>query len=128
MSRLATPRNGLMMKPNFHFFLLLLYCLSLPACIFKFSFSGYFTAEEDDLSDKNNNSFLPIWPQGFSARLNDGIIEVVDENDQLIAQVDDNLRIGGGEMPGQSIRGYTLQPLPDNCPGPYWIVGDEITR
>src|SRR5258706_5805800 len=79
------------------------------------------------VNDENNNSFLPIWPQGFSARLNDGIIEVVDENDQLIAQVDDNLRIGGGEMPGQSIKGYTLQPLPDNCPGPYWIVGDKIT-
>ncbi|HLO17158.1 MAG TPA: hypothetical protein VK206_20160 [Anaerolineales bacterium] len=80
------------------------------------------------VNDENDNSFLPIWPRGFSARLNDGIIEVVDDQDQLIAQVGDNLRIGGGEMPGQHIKEDTLQPLPDDCPGPYWLVGDEITR
>ena len=80
------------------------------------------------VSDQNNKSFLLIWPQGFSVRVNHNITEVVDGKGQLIAQVGDSLRVGGGEMPAQHITEYVLQPLPDKCPGPYWIISDEITR
>jgi hypothetical protein len=73
-------------------------------------------------------SYLLIWPHDFSLHLHDEVMEIMDGNDQLVAREGDNLRLGGGEIPGRNVNEYTLQPLPDNCPGPYWIVGDEITR
>lgn len=82
---------------------------------------GCLRVDSDD-----GDSYLVIWPQGFSLRANDKAIEIVDKNGQLVAREGDNLKIGGGEL--SHIAEYVLQPLPDNCPGPYWVVGNEITR
>jgi len=80
------------------------------------------------LNDIDGNSFLLIWPQGFSLRNEKNIIQVVDDTGQFVAQVGDNLEVGGGEMPGEYISEYLSQPLPSGCSGPYWIVGNEINR
>lgn len=80
------------------------------------------------LNDSDGNSFLLIWPPGFSLRNEKDIVQVVDDTGQFVAQVGDNLEVGGGEMPGGYISQYLTQPLPSGCSGPYWIVGIGINK
>lgn len=74
------------------------------------------------VQDSDNNNYLLIWPQGFSLSNNDKSIRVNDDAGHLIAQVGDNINVGGGEIPSEQIGNYVAQPLPNDCDGPYWIV------
>ncbi len=78
------------------------------------------------VNDSGGNSLLLIWPRDFSLRTDNDVIQIVDGSGQLVAQVGDRLQIAGGEVP--RITEAKVQPLPDNCPGPYWVVGNQITR
>lgn len=80
------------------------------------------------INDSDGNSYLPIWPQGFSLHIEKNIIQVIDDTGQFVAQVGDNLKVGGGEMPEEYITEYLAQPLPNGCSGPYWIASNDITR
>jgi hypothetical protein len=80
------------------------------------------------INDSDDNGYLPIWPQNFSLRTKDNVIQVIDDTGRVIALVGDQLEISGGEMPAEHIEKYSAQPLPSNCPGPYWIVGNQINR
>jgi hypothetical protein len=76
----------------------------------------------------DGKSYLPIWPYGFSLQIKGNLIQILDATDQFVAQVGDNLFISGGIMPGEHRTVYARQPIPVNCPGPYWIVGLHIER
>lgn len=78
------------------------------------------------INDIDNNNFLLVWPKDFSLRIENNTVQVIDEIGQLVAQEGDTLVIGGGEMPEEHIAEYLAEPLPDNCRGPFWIVGDEF--
>ncbi len=78
------------------------------------------------VNDSDGNSLLLIWPRDFSLRTDNDVIQIVDGSGQLVAQVGDRLQVAGGEVP--RLTEAKVQPLPDNCPGPYWIVGNQITR
>lgn len=80
------------------------------------------------IHDNDGNNYLPIWPQGFSLQIKKNIVQIVDETGQVVAQVGDKLEVSGGEMPAEHITEYSAQPIPSDCPGPYWIVGNEINR
>lgn len=80
------------------------------------------------IMDTDDNNYLPIWPQGFSLRMEKNIIQIVDDMGQIVAQVGDKLEVSGGEMPAEHITEYSAQPIPSDCPGPYWIVGNQINR
>lgn len=80
------------------------------------------------VNNDEGTSYLPIWPRSFAWRTSGNTIEVIDGNGRLAARLGDHVRVGGGEMPAQYISKYVLQPLPESCSGPYWIVGNEITR
>jgi hypothetical protein len=73
-------------------------------------------------------SYLPIWPYGFSLQIKDNVIQILDGTGLVVAQVGDNLLVGGGVLPGEHRTEYSGQPIPGNCPGPYWIVGYHIER
>lgn len=75
-----------------------------------------------------DDNYLLIWPYGFSLRTKGKEIQVVDSDGQVVARVGDKITVGGGEVPGEGVKEFieesiTGQPLPDNCTGPYWIVG-----
>jgi len=76
-------------------------------------------------------SYLLIWPHGFSLRTEGEEIQVIDSNGQIVARVGDEIYVGGGETPGEKAREHieesiVEQPLPDDCLGPYWIVGGTV--
>lgn len=77
------------------------------------------------------DKYLLIWPHGFSLRTEGEEILIIDSNGQVFARVGDEIYVGGGEVaiPEEEAKEFieesiTGQPLPDNCTGPYWIVGD----
>ncbi len=74
---------------------------------------------------------LIIWPYDFSLRIEGQEIQVIDSNGQIFARVGDKITLGGGEIPGtrakELIEDFIVgKPLPDACPGPYWVVGSVI--
>ncbi|HEY4663157.1 MAG TPA: hypothetical protein VIH07_05740 [Candidatus Humimicrobiaceae bacterium] len=78
-----------------------------------------------------DDNYLLIWPYGFSLRTEGEEIQVIDENGQVFARVGDNIRVGGGEITGEnakeSIEKYYIEtPLPEDCQGPYWVVGEVV--
>jgi hypothetical protein len=76
----------------------------------------------------DGDSYLPIWPFGFSLQVKDNSIQILDATGLVVAQVGDNLLVGGGVMPSEHIEDYSAQPIPGNCPDPFWIVGYHIER
>jgi hypothetical protein len=78
-----------------------------------------------------NDNYLLIWPYGFSLHTEGEEIQVIDENGQVFASVGDKIRVGGGEMKGENaselIEKYYIEtPLPEDCQGPYWVIGEVI--
>src|SRR3989304_2870261 len=78
-----------------------------------------------------DDNYLLIWPYGFSLRTEGEEIQVIDENGQVFARVGDNIRVGGGEITGENAKEliekyYIETPLPEDCQGPYWVVGEVV--
>ncbi len=78
-----------------------------------------------------DNNYLLIWPHGFSLRIEGEEIQVIDSNGQVFARVGDIIKVGGGEAPSGKEKEYlekyfVEQPLPDDCQGPYWIIGQVV--
>ncbi|MDQ4078262.1 MAG: hypothetical protein M3220_18705 [Chloroflexota bacterium] len=59
---------------------------------------------------------LVIWHHDFTLRVAGDTIEVLDGEQQVVGRVGAPFRAGGGEG--------TPRNAPDECPGPYWILGE----
>lgn len=71
-------------------------------------------------------SILIIWDLRFSTRTEQGIIQVIDsQTGNVLASVGDFVQMGGGEVPTPTYLGL-VSPLPEDCPGPYWLVGEFV--
>jgi len=70
---------------------------------------------------------LLVWPHVFSLSTENGVILIIDDNDQPIMRVGDKIKLGGGEMPSEHIAKYSAELPSGRCSGPYWIVGEVIT-
>jgi len=71
------------------------------------------------------DSYLLIWDARFSTRTEQGLVQVIDSlKGEALASVGDYVMIGyGGDSPDQ-----TWKPIPEECPGPYMVVGESITK
>ncbi len=77
-------------------------------------------------SNDSDSSYLPVWPPGFMVSIENDSIVILDEAGQVATRLGDRVRLGGGEVPMAIASAYAEQPLPNECPGPYWIVGDIV--
>jgi len=70
-------------------------------------------------------SYLPIWPNGYGLGLAGNDIKVSDETGEtVVARVGEGVSMGGGEIPNlEGFDEFTLGEIPDDCTGPYWLVG-----
>lgn len=79
-----------------------------------------------------DDNYLLIWPHGFSMRTEGEEIQVIDSNGQIVACVGDIVNVSGGEVAVEEAEARELidtiaeHPLPDDCQGPYWIVGEMV--
>lgn len=76
------------------------------------------------LKDSEDTSRLLIWPHDYSVNVESDVIQIIDGTGQAVAQVGDKLKVGGGSEFAQSL----LPAFPDNCPGPYFIVGVVVGK
>ncbi|MCY4558754.1 MAG: hypothetical protein OXF79_20730 [Chloroflexi bacterium] len=78
----------------------------------------------------SREGLLVVWPPGFGAVVLDDAAQVLDPDDQVRASVGDTVRLSGrkmrqdtGEAPEWDWDGEHVA----DCPGPYWLVGDEVS-
>jgi len=69
-----------------------------------------------------------IWPAGYSCRIENYVLHVVDETGQSLAAVGDKIQVNGAEMPREMWGKHTGSSGggPDKFTGPYWLVSEVI--
>ena len=75
------------------------------------------------------NGAVLIWPYGFRVEVEGEVVRVWDDTDRLVGMVGEPIYVGGGEYAlgygyERHIEKLIGEPLSDNCPGPFWLVGD----
>jgi hypothetical protein len=76
-------------------------------------------------------NYLVIWPPRVRLESSGGSIQVIDEENQTTARVGEKVRLAGGEVQtGAPILDELRQPLPSECPGPYWLASgiESVSR
>lgn len=73
-----------------------------------------------------DDNYLLIWPYGFSLRSVGDEIQIIDRDGQIVACVGDIVTVGGGETTAEVVEKAIGRRLPDDCEGPYWLVGDVL--
>ena len=72
-------------------------------------------------------SRLLIWPQTADMAADGQGVRVTDKSGVSSSfSVGDKLRVSGGETKIEHVQEIVVQPIPSNCPGPYWLVGLEV--
>ena len=66
---------------------------------------------------------LLIWPQRFKLSVDGRDIRISDDSGVSLS-VGEQISIGGGEVPLRHLQTLVKQPIPSDCHGPYWLVGD----
>jgi hypothetical protein len=73
----------------------------------------------------SDTSYLLIFPPDFNMTINNGSIDILNEDGKIVADFADQVRLGGGEIKSLSMLPEFIQKqIPPQCPGPYWVVGD----
>ena len=74
------------------------------------------------------NSFMLIWDEKFATRKVQDVVQVIDAyTGEVLVSSGDYVEIGGGEPPSDMER-YLKQPIPIECPEPYWLVGEPLKK
>ena len=71
------------------------------------------------------DGLLVVWPRGFEVGGDSQSLEVFDPEGNLVASVGESLRISGKKVASEDEWDWTGSP--DRCPGPFWLVGDEVS-
>ena len=78
------------------------------------------------LRETNRYNYLLIWPQ-MSEMTSDGQGVRISKDSGVLLSVGDKVLIGGGATPPDHVHTIVAQPIPSDCPGPYWLVGMQIS-
>jgi len=75
----------------------------------------------------SDEGYLIIWQTDYFLNNHEGVIEILDRNGQAVARVGEEIRMGGGEVPLTADLERALRaPLPEQCDGPYWLMGEIV--
>ena len=76
----------------------------------------------------SGGSHMVIWQPDYFVNNNEGVIEILDRNGEVVARVGEEIRIGGGEVPlTEELKQLLREPLPERCGGPYWSMGELVS-
>jgi len=71
-------------------------------------------------------SVLIIWDLRFSTRTEERVVQLIDTlTGNVLASVGDFVSMGGGFISPPTYLGL-VDPVPEECPGPYWLVGEFV--
>jgi hypothetical protein len=72
-------------------------------------------------------SYAAIWPFEFNFEVQNGNVDILNGEGRVVAQVGDQVRISGGEIPRFSEKEFEQNYLGTlRCSGRYWLVGYEV--
>lgn len=75
-----------------------------------------------------DSSHLIIWQPDYFLNNNEGVIEILDRNGEVVARVGEEIRMGGGEVPlTEKLKQQLREPLSEQCRGPYWLMGELVS-
>ena len=74
------------------------------------------------------DNYLLVWPHGFSISTDGEVIQIIDNTGKPIVRVGDQVKLGGGERPSEFVAQYSAALPSNRCSGPYWIVGEVLTK
>jgi hypothetical protein len=75
-----------------------------------------------------DDGYLIIWQVDYYVNNSAGTIEILDKSGQVVARVGEVIRMGGGEVPmTDGLQQQLREPLPGECQGPYWLMGELVT-
>jgi hypothetical protein len=75
------------------------------------------------------DNFLLIWNPKFSTLSVQGVVQIIDSaTGEILAKVDDYVVIGDGGTLKSPAWFWLKQPIPNECPGPYWLVGEFLKK
>lgn len=76
-----------------------------------------------------DTSYLLAWPPDFEVSVEENTVHIMKGDGQkVVLRIGEMVRLSGGEV--YAIRALSepvRQRLPVNCPGPYWVVGIEVS-
>ena len=73
-------------------------------------------------------SRLLIWPTAFTLDTEDGALRIIDGTGRVAAHIGDHVRLSGATVSYQEARNRGLiRGMSGDCPGPYFLVGDELS-
>ena len=73
-------------------------------------------------------SRLPIWPGTFTLEAEPGSVRIIDGSGRIAAHVGDHVRLSRATMDyRQAVDQGRVNGLSEDCAGPYFLVGDEVT-
>ena len=81
------------------------------------------------VANEGGESYLVLWTAGAAAIVDGDTIAIQDASGEILARVDQQIGLVGGEYKQRDWVAGMLQPgrgLPDDCPGPYWLAGEII--
>jgi hypothetical protein len=80
------------------------------------------------VSLEKGNSFLLLWPPGYTVSDQNNIITVIIDHSPdfpLVAQISDEIQVSGRNvLPNEDIQKLLTYTFPKDAPGPYWLIGD----
>lgn len=71
-------------------------------------------------------SYLIIWPH-MSMMTSDGQGVRLSKDSEVLLSVGDRVIVSGGETPPDHAHEVVAQSIPSDCPGPYWLLGREVS-
>jgi len=77
--------------------------------------------------ESSGDSYLLVWPYGFSVRGEGGEIQVLDGDGQVVAVVGGAITVGGGETTVEIAESYAGKSFSGEVDGPFWIVSEVVS-
>ena len=71
----------------------------------------------------SSNDLLLIWPPRFELTVDGEDIRIRDDSGVSLS-VGATIKLGGGEKKIAHLKTLVEPPIPDHCPGPYWVIGE----
>ena len=80
-----------------------------------------------------DNAYFPlrpmiIWPNTFTLRTEDDVVGIANSAGRFVARVGDDVQLSAAAVTyGEALDQGGQEDIPNGCPGPYWVVGDDLT-
>jgi hypothetical protein len=69
---------------------------------------------------------LLLWPYGYSVEVEKGNIHILNDNGDIVANVGDHVKMGGGQIPVSHLENLVGKSLPDDWDGTCWLVSEIV--